>query len=189
MVPSLLPGWLLRPADPGSSDPTGPGTSSSSSGSDIEKMFCSTSELLSSAAVQQEPCSLKKSSAEAASPSLQLSMLAEVRSLVALQDLELFDRLVVHQDREGHQAWPGGLGAGPSQCPCSLAPPQIHNPGQIAGAGVSLSKHAAGWETFSWSGRSSPGVGAAFVWSWIIHSYLYDFNPGCSPWFCSASLI
>ncbi|XP_029685463.1 whirlin-like isoform X2 [Takifugu rubripes] len=59
-----------------------------------------------------------------------LSMLAEVRSLVALQDLELFDRLVVHHDREAHQAWHGGLGTVPPQCPCSLAAPQIHDPGQ-----------------------------------------------------------
>ncbi|CAF90875.1 unnamed protein product, partial [Tetraodon nigroviridis] len=47
---------------------------------------------------------------EAASPSLQLSMLAEVRSLVALQDLEVFDRLVLHHHREVHQSWPGGPG-------------------------------------------------------------------------------
>lgn len=74
---------------------------------------------------------------EAASPSLQLSMLAEVRSLVALQDLEMFDRLVVHHDREVHQAWPGGLGADP-QCPCSLQAPQIHHPGHSTSLLVSL---------------------------------------------------
>lgn len=68
---------------------------------------------------------------------MQLSMLAEVRSLVALQDLELFDRLVVHHDREAHQAWLGGLGAA-TQCPCSLPAPQIHDPGLSASVLVSL---------------------------------------------------
>lgn len=61
-------------------------------------------------------------------------MLAEVRSLVALQDLELFDRLVVHHDL---QAWPGGLGAAP-QCACSLPAPQDHEPGHSASLVVSL---------------------------------------------------
>lgn len=40
----------------------------------------------------------------------QLSMLSDVRSLVAPQDLELYDRLVLHREREAHQAWQGGLG-------------------------------------------------------------------------------
>lgn len=94
-------------------------------------------------------------------------MLAEVRSLVALQDLELFDRLVVHHDREAHQAWHGGLGTVPPQCPCSLAAPQIHDPGQSTRALVSLSKCAPLWEMVSYSGHSvllancsHPGVAA-----------------------------
>ena len=41
---------------------------------------------------------------------LQLSMLADVRSLVAPLDLELYDRLVLHREREAHQAWHGGPG-------------------------------------------------------------------------------
>ncbi|KAM9858191.1 whirlin [Aulostomus maculatus] len=39
-----------------------------------------------------------------------LSMLSEVRSLVAPQDLEFYDRLVLHREREAHQTWHGGLG-------------------------------------------------------------------------------
>ncbi|KAI9543621.1 hypothetical protein NQZ68_008668 [Dissostichus eleginoides] len=39
-----------------------------------------------------------------------LSMLADVRSLVAPLDLELYDRLVLHREREAHQAWHGGPG-------------------------------------------------------------------------------
>ncbi|XP_059193583.1 whirlin-like isoform X2 [Centropristis striata] len=39
-----------------------------------------------------------------------LSLLSEVRSLVAPQDLELYDMLVLHREREAHQAWHGGLG-------------------------------------------------------------------------------
>lgn len=74
---------------------------------------------------------------DAASSSLQLSMMAEVRSLVALQDLEIFDRLVVHRDREGLQAWPGGPGAAPPCC-CSLQAPRLHGPGHGASLLVSL---------------------------------------------------
>lgn len=37
-------------------------------------------------------------------------MLADVRSLVAPLDLELYDRLVLHREREAHQAWHGGPG-------------------------------------------------------------------------------
>lgn len=40
----------------------------------------------------------------------QLSLLCEVRSLVASHDLELYDRLVLTREREAHQAWQGGLG-------------------------------------------------------------------------------
>lgn len=43
-------------------------------------------------------------------PLSQLSMLSEVRSLVAPQDLEIFDRLVLHREREAHQSWHAGLG-------------------------------------------------------------------------------
>ncbi|XP_056135488.1 whirlin-like [Lampris incognitus] len=39
-----------------------------------------------------------------------LSLLSEVRSLVAPQDLELYDGLVLHREREAHKAWHGCLG-------------------------------------------------------------------------------
>ncbi|XP_034025510.1 whirlin-like [Thalassophryne amazonica] len=39
-----------------------------------------------------------------------LSMLSEVRSLVAPHDLEVYDRLVLHREREAHQVWHEGLG-------------------------------------------------------------------------------
>ncbi|XP_020562007.1 whirlin isoform X2 [Oryzias latipes] len=39
-----------------------------------------------------------------------LSMLSEVRSLVAPHDLEIYDRLVQHREKEARQAWQGGLG-------------------------------------------------------------------------------
>ncbi|KAL0979069.1 hypothetical protein UPYG_G00180140 [Umbra pygmaea] len=42
---------------------------------------------------------------------LQLSLLSEVRGLVSPQDLELFDRLVLHREREALKAWHGGIGA------------------------------------------------------------------------------
>lgn len=61
---------------------------------------------------------------------------------MALQDLEMFDRLVLHQDRELHQAWPG---ASPL-CPCSLQPPQVHHPGHSCSLLVSPGPS----ETFSW---------------------------------------
>lgn len=83
-------------------------------------------------------------------------MLAEVRGLVALQDLELFDRLVVHQDREAHQAWHAGLAAVSPQCPCSLAAPQVHDLGHGTRALVSLRKCAPLWDMFSYSGQSGP---------------------------------
>uniref|UniRef100_A0A8D3DUP2 Whirlin b n=1 Tax=Scophthalmus maximus TaxID=52904 RepID=A0A8D3DUP2_SCOMX len=50
-----------------------------------------------------------------------LSMLSEVRSLVLPQDLELYDRLVLHREREAHQAWHGGLGVLPAPACSSLA--------------------------------------------------------------------
>ncbi|KAM9360092.1 whirlin [Symphorus nematophorus] len=58
-----------------------------------------------------------------------LSMLSEVRSLVAPQDLELYDRLVLHREREAHQAWHGGLGVLHPQGLCNHAAPVIHNAG------------------------------------------------------------
>ncbi|XP_071337943.1 whirlin [Trachinotus anak] len=59
-----------------------------------------------------------------------LSMLSEVRSLVAPQDLELYDRLVLHREREAHQPWHGGLGVPHLQSHCShAAPPVIHDAG------------------------------------------------------------
>lgn len=63
------------------------------------------------------------------SPFPQLSMLSEVRSLVASQDLELYDRLVLHREREAHQAWHGGLGVLHPQGHCNHAAPVIHDAG------------------------------------------------------------
>ncbi|KAJ7993632.1 hypothetical protein DPEC_G00256660 [Dallia pectoralis] len=40
-----------------------------------------------------------------------LSLLSEVRCLVSPPDLELFDRMVLHREREAVKAWRGGLGA------------------------------------------------------------------------------
>lgn len=63
------------------------------------------------------------------SPALQLSMLSEVRSLVAPQDLELYDRLVLHREREAHQAWHGGLGVLHPPGLCNHTAPGIHDAG------------------------------------------------------------
>lgn len=43
--------------------------------------------------------------------SLQLSLLSEVRSQVAPQELELYDGLVRHREREALKAWHGGIGS------------------------------------------------------------------------------
>ncbi|XP_047237181.1 whirlin isoform X3 [Girardinichthys multiradiatus] len=59
-----------------------------------------------------------------------LSMLSEVRSLVAPQDLEVYDRLVLHHRREAHQAWQGGLKVLHPSGHCNLAAPVIHDAGQ-----------------------------------------------------------
>ncbi|XP_036000603.1 whirlin-like isoform X2 [Fundulus heteroclitus] len=58
-----------------------------------------------------------------------LSMLSEVRSLVAPQDLEVYDRLVLHRQREAHQAWQGGLRVLHPSGHCNYAAP-IHDAGQ-----------------------------------------------------------
>ncbi|KAI3372494.1 hypothetical protein L3Q82_022695 [Scortum barcoo] len=65
-----------------------------------------------------------------------LSMLSEVRSLVAHQDLELYDRLVLHREREAHQAWHGGLGVLHPQGHCNHATHVIHDTGHSAPASV-----------------------------------------------------
>lgn len=57
-------------------------------------------------------------------------MLMEVRSLVAPQDLEMYDRLVLHQEREAHQVWHGGLGVLHPQGLCNHAAPGSHDGGQ-----------------------------------------------------------
>ncbi|MEQ2238028.1 hypothetical protein ILYODFUR_029165 [Ilyodon furcidens] len=59
-----------------------------------------------------------------------LSMLSEVRSLVAPQDLEVYDRLVLHHRREAHQAWQGGLKVLHPSGHCNLAAPVIYDAGQ-----------------------------------------------------------
>ncbi|XP_044051569.1 whirlin-like isoform X2 [Siniperca chuatsi] len=63
-----------------------------------------------------------------------LSMLSEVRSLVAPPDLELYDRLVLHHEREVHQAWHGGLGVMHPQGPCKHKATVIHDAGHTAPA-------------------------------------------------------
>ncbi|XP_027890681.1 whirlin isoform X1 [Xiphophorus couchianus] len=61
-----------------------------------------------------------------------LSLLSEVRSLVAPQDLEVYDRLVLHHQREAHQAWQGGLRVLHQSGHCSHAGLVIHDAGQIS---------------------------------------------------------
>lgn len=68
----------------------------------------------------------------------QLSMLSEVRSLVTPQDLEVYDRLVVHREREAHQAWQGGLGVLHPQGHCNHAVPVSHDVGHTVPAAVGL---------------------------------------------------
>ncbi len=63
-------------------------------------------------------------------------MLSEVRSLVAPQDLELYDRLVLHREKEAHQAWHGGLGVLHPQGHCNHAAHVIHDAGHTAPATV-----------------------------------------------------
>ncbi|XP_070761045.1 whirlin-like [Enoplosus armatus] len=63
-----------------------------------------------------------------------LSMLSEVRSLVAPQDLELYDRLVLHHEREAHHAWHGGLGVLHPQGHCNHEAPVIHDAGHTVPA-------------------------------------------------------
>ncbi|XP_037633723.1 whirlin-like isoform X2 [Sebastes umbrosus] len=58
-----------------------------------------------------------------------LSMLSDVRSLVAHQDLEFYDRLVLHHERGAHQVWHGGLGVLHPQGHCNHSAPVIHDVG------------------------------------------------------------
>ena len=51
----------------------------------------------------------------------QLSMMSEVRSLVAPQDLEVYDGHVLRREREAHRAWHGGLGSFHPQAHYGLA--------------------------------------------------------------------
>ncbi|CAL8328531.1 unnamed protein product [Arctogadus glacialis] len=50
-----------------------------------------------------------------------LSMMSEVRSLVAPQDLEVYDGHVLRREREAHRAWHGGLGSFHPQAHYGLA--------------------------------------------------------------------
>ncbi|XP_047446932.1 whirlin [Mugil cephalus] len=52
-----------------------------------------------------------------------LSMFTEVRSLVAHKDLEIYDSLVLHREREAHPAWHPGLGVLHPQDQCNHAAP------------------------------------------------------------------
>ncbi|XP_005942991.1 whirlin isoform X2 [Haplochromis burtoni] len=56
-----------------------------------------------------------------------LSMLSEMRRLVAPQDLDVYDRLVLQHGRESHQSWRGGLEVWQSQGHCSHIAPVIHD--------------------------------------------------------------
>uniref|UniRef100_A0A667XAP1 Whirlin n=1 Tax=Myripristis murdjan TaxID=586833 RepID=A0A667XAP1_9TELE len=58
-----------------------------------------------------------------------LSLLTEVRSLVAPQDIELYDGLVLHREREAHKAWHGGLGGQHPQTHCIHEATMIHDTG------------------------------------------------------------
>lgn len=50
-------------------------------------------------------------------------MLSEMRRLVAPQDLDMYDRLVLQHGRESHQSWCGGLEVWQSQGHCSHIAP------------------------------------------------------------------
>ncbi|XP_029365691.1 whirlin [Echeneis naucrates] len=68
-----------------------------------------------------------------------LSMLSEVRDLVAPQDVELYDRLVLHQQQEVHQPWHRGLGVQHFQGHFSLAAPMTRDAGQNITATTDIS--------------------------------------------------
>ncbi|CAL8297399.1 unnamed protein product [Gadus morhua 'NCC'] len=55
-----------------------------------------------------------------------LSMMSEVRSLVAPQDLEVYDGHVLRREREAHRAWHGGLGSFHPQAHYGLATNEGH---------------------------------------------------------------
>lgn len=66
----------------------------------------------------------------------QLSMLSEMRRLVAPQDLDVYDGLVLQHGRESHQSWRGGLEVWQSQGHCSHIAPVIHDAEQTIPAMV-----------------------------------------------------
>lgn len=76
---------------------------------------------------------------------LQLSLLSEVRSLVALQDLELYDGLVLHREREALKAWHGEKGTLHPHSRCvhtePLASHSHYNPTTLCSAKVVESLH------------------------------------------------
>ncbi|KAG7240009.1 hypothetical protein INR49_028073, partial [Caranx melampygus] len=84
--------------------------------------------------VSASTCSTRPSSARATHALGKLSMLSEVRSLVTPQDLELYDRLVLHREREAHQPWHGGLGVPHLQGHCNHTASVIHDAGQTVPA-------------------------------------------------------
>ncbi|XP_029961365.1 whirlin-like [Salarias fasciatus] len=61
-----------------------------------------------------------------------LSMLAEVRALVAPQDLEFYDRLVLRREREAPQPWHGGVGVLHPAGHCNHVPQVGHDGGHSA---------------------------------------------------------
>lgn len=71
-------------------------------------------------------------------PHLQLTMLSEIRSLVATQDLEVYDKLVLHRQMEAHHPWQGGLRVLHPSSHCSHAAPVKHDAGQTTHPGVTF---------------------------------------------------
>lgn len=59
--------------------------------------------------------------------------------MVAPQDLELYDRLVLHREREANQAWHGGLGVMHPQGHCNHSSTVIHDVGNTVPATVNPS--------------------------------------------------
>lgn len=49
---------------------------------------------------------------------------------MAPQDLELYDRLVLHREREAHQSWHGGVGLPHPQDHFNYTAPMSHDAGQ-----------------------------------------------------------
>lgn len=100
------------------------------------------------------------------SPRCQLSMLSEVRSLVAPHDLEIYDRLVQHREKEARQAWQGGLGV-------------LHPSGQGSPAGSVIAPVWPQFLTFTAPGCSGFMTVHEGSWSAIIFSFVCAIKSFC----------